>query len=67
MKKSILFLIMGMFFLSTISALEMSAEYDTNIIVRDLENSIKLNLKIENASGGLYNLYTLADVSIQPS
>jgi hypothetical protein len=67
MKKSILFLIMGIFFLSTISALEMSAEYDTNIIVRDLENSIKLNLEIENASEGLYNLYTLADVSIQPS
>lgn len=67
MKKSILFLIMSLLFLSTVSALEISPEYDTNTIVRDLENSIKLTLEITNAPEGIYNLYTLADISIQPS
>ena len=67
MKKSILFLIVSLLFLSTVSALEISPEYDTTTIVRDLENSIKLTLDITGASEGIYNLYTLADISIQPS
>ncbi len=67
MKKSILFLFVSLLFLSTVSALGISPEYDTNIIVRDMENSIKLTLDITDAQPGIYNLYTLADVSIQPS
>ena len=67
MKKLPLFLTMVLLCISFISALEFSAEYDTNILVRDMENSIELTLKIENASEGTYNLYTLSDISIHPS
>ena len=67
MKTLPLFLILGLLCLSTISALEISAESDTNVIVRDIENSIQLTLKITNATPGTYNLYTLADLSIKPS
>jgi len=52
---------------SLASALEMSPEYSTNIIVRDLENSIDLELTITNTTTGIYNLYTLADISIKPT
>lgn len=67
MKKLPLFLITGLLCFSLVSALEISAEYDTNILVHDVDNSIELTLKITNASEGIYNLYTLADISIQPS
>ncbi len=66
MKKISLFLITGLMCLSLVSALEMSAEYSTDVIVRDVENSIELTLEIINASPGTYNLYTLADISIYP-
>ncbi len=67
MKKLLLLLIAGLLCLSLVSTLEMSAEYSTNVIVRDIENSIELILEIDNASAGTYNLYTLADISIRPS
>jgi hypothetical protein len=65
--KKLLFLTLGLLCLTLIPALEMSPEYDTNIIVRDFENSINLELTITNATTGIYNLYTLADISIKPS
>ena len=58
---------MGLFLIYTTSALELSAEYDSKIIVRELGNPIALELEITNVSNGLYNLYTLADVYISPS
>lgn len=67
MKKISLFLIAGLLCLSLVSALEISADYSTNVIVRDVENSIDLTLNIINASQGTYNLYTLADISIYPA
>lgn len=67
MKKILLFLIMTFLCLGLVSALEMSANYSTNVIVKNVNNSITMNLHIRNASAGTYNLYTLADVSIEPS
>ena len=65
--KKISFLLIGLLCLALTSALQMSAEYDTDILVRNVDNSIELKLEISNASAGIYNLYTLADISIKPS
>lgn len=67
MKNLLIFLITGLLCLSTISALDISAEYDTDVIVRDIQNQIELTLEITNATPGIYNLYTLADISLKPS
>jgi len=67
MKKLPLFLTIGLLCLSLVSALEITPEYSSNIIVRDIESPIELTLDINNASAGIYNLYTLADISIDPS
>ncbi len=53
--------------LASASAIQITPEYPTNIIIRDFENSIPLTLEITNATPGIYNLYTLADITIQPS
>lgn len=50
-----------------VSALEMSPEYSTDVIIQGVTNSIDLTLEIKDAPAGTYNLYTLADISIQPS
>ncbi len=65
--KKLLLLLVVLLCLNQISALEIAEEYDTNIIVRDLSNSIELELTITNATEGVYNVYTLADISLQPS
>ena len=65
--KKLFFLVIGLLSLSLVSTLEMSGEYDTNVIVYDVDNSIELMLNITNASSGMYNIYTLADISIKPS
>jgi len=61
------FFLVGLLCLTLVSALDISEEYNNNIIVRDIDNSINLTLTITNASPGLYNVYTLADVSLKPS
>ena len=66
MRKFPLFLI-ALFFLAQASALQITPEYPTNIIIRDFDNSIPLTLEITNATPGTYNLYTLADITIRPS
>lgn len=53
--------------LSLTSALNISAEYNSNVLVPEIESSIELTLTITNATPGTYNLYTLADISITPS
>ena len=67
MKNLTLFLITGLLCFSLVSALELSPEYSSNIMVRDVESPITLTLDILNASKGNYNLYTLADISIDSS
>jgi len=67
MKKLLFFSLIWLLSLNLVSALEISGEYDTNVIVYDVNNSIELMLDISNASSGMYNLYTLADISIKPS
>ena len=67
MKKLLFFSLIWLLSLNLVSALEISGEYDTNVIVYDVNNSIELILDISNASAGKYNLYTLADISIKPS
>ncbi len=52
---------------SVVSALEITPEYSSKVIVRDIESPITLNLNIENASGGTYNVYTLSDILIVPA
>jgi len=53
-------------FVSPVFALEISTDYDSNVIVRDFDNSVDFTLKISNATDGVYNLYSLADVFIEP-
>ena len=65
--KKIILLFATLLLLASVSALEIEAKYDTNIIIQDFENTIELELEISNAIPGTYNLYTLADLSIQPS
>jgi hypothetical protein len=67
MKKTIFLLIVTLFCLTLASSLEMSPKYSTNVLVLDTKNSIELDMEITNASSGTYNLYTLADISIEPS
>lgn len=66
MRKTFL-LLATLFFLASVSAIQITPEYPTNIIIRDFDNSIPLTLKITNATPGTYNLYTLTDISIRPS
>ena len=65
--RNLSFILVILFFVSFVSALDMSAKLDSNVIVRDYENSLNFTLKIENATNGIYNLYTLSDISISPS
>lgn len=60
-------LITVLLFLTSASAVQITPQYDTNVIIRDFDSSIRLTLDITNATPGIYNLYTLADLSIQPS
>jgi len=62
-----LFLIAILFSLSLTSALNISAEYNSNVLIPEIESSIDLTLTITNATPGTYNIYTLADISIKPS
>jgi hypothetical protein len=67
MKNLTLFLITGILCFSLVSALNITPEYNSKILVRDIDSPITLTLNITNASAGTYNLYTLADISISPS
>jgi len=61
------FLLAMLLSLSLASALNISAEYSSNILIPEIDSSIELTLTITNATYGTYNLYTFADVSIRPS
>jgi hypothetical protein len=65
--RKILFLLTALFLLVQTSAIQITPEYPTNIIVKDFDSQIPLTLKITNATPGTYNLYTLADIKITPS
>ena len=65
MRKVLLFT--ALFLLAQASAIQITPEYSTDIIIKDFDSQILLTLKITNATPGTYNLYTLADISIQPS
>ena len=67
MKNLPLFLITGILCLGLVSALNITPEYSSNILVKDVNSPITMTLNITNASKGTYNLYTLADISIEPS
>ena len=67
MNKTLLFFVVGLLCFSMVSALEIHPEYSTNVIVKGVQNSINLTLNIQDAPTGVYNLYTLADISIKPS
>jgi len=67
MKKLSLFLTIALLCFSLVSALELSPEYSSKIIVKDVESPITLDLDILDAEQGTYNIYTLADISIKPS
>jgi len=61
------FFLIGILCLSLVSALDVSEQHDTDILIKDIDNSITLTLSITNASVGLYNIYTLAELSMKPS
>ena len=53
-------------FASFTYGLELEAEYSTKTLVKEYKSPITLDLKIIDAIPGVYNLYTLADISITP-
>jgi len=61
------FFLIGILCLSLVSALDISEQHDTDILVKDIDNFITLSLSISNASVGTYNVYTLAEISMKPS
>lgn len=61
------FFLVGILCLSLVSAIEISEQHDTDILVKDIDNSITLTLSISDAPAGMYNVYTLAEVSMKPS
>jgi len=63
----IVFFLIGILCLSLVSSLDIFEQHDTDILVKDIDNSITLTLSITNASAGLYNIYTLAELLIKPS
>lgn len=65
--RKLLLLFTTILLLASASAIEITPEYPTNIIIKDFDNSIPLTLEIKNATPGTYNLYTLTDVTIRPS
>lgn len=56
----------GLMLLSFAAAVEINEDFDGNVIVREYGNSIRLGLDISNASDGVYNVYTLADIDLEP-
>jgi hypothetical protein len=66
MRKTLL-LFTTLLLLAQASAIQITPEYSTDVIIKDFDSQILLTLKITNATPGTYNLYTLADISIQPS
>jgi len=65
--RTLLALLTIILFITSASALTITPTYETNIIVKDFSSEITLDLEITNATPGIYNLYTLADIKIQPS
>jgi hypothetical protein len=65
--KNLSILLLGILCLSLVSSLNITPEYNSDIIVKDVDSPIIMTLNITNASEGSYNLYTLADISITPS
>ncbi|MFH0712038.1 MAG: hypothetical protein V1889_02920 [archaeon] len=63
----LLFLIAILISLSFASALNISAQYNSNVLIPEIDSSIDLTLTITNATPGTYNLYTLADITTTPS
>lgn len=61
------FFLVGILCLSLVSAIEISEEYDSNILIRDIDDSLTLTLSITDAPAGMYNMYTLAEISTKPS
>jgi hypothetical protein len=60
-------LFLGIFLLSVVSALQIKSEFDTQVILKEFDSEILMTLYITNAPEGLYNVYTLSDLSIKPS
>ncbi len=65
--KKVVALFLGIFLLSVVSALQIKSEFDTQVILKEFDSEILMTLYITNAPEGLYNVYTLSDLSIKPS
>jgi len=65
--KTVPLLLLTLFLISLVQALEFQADYDTTVIVKDYNNPIDFTIKITDAKPGTYNLYTLADLTIEPA
>jgi hypothetical protein len=68
MKMPHIFLIVltGILLINLTSALEITHEFDSNVIIRDFNNPIELTVKITNTTPGNYNFFTLADIYLTP-
>tara|TARA_Y100000310_G_scaffold135179_1_gene134051 strand:- start:381 stop:1727 length:1347 start_codon:yes stop_codon:yes gene_type:complete len=52
--------------ISSVSALTINAESESNVIVPEINHPAKFNLTITGAEEGSYTIYTLTDVEIKP-
>ena len=68
MKMPHIFLIVltGILLINLTLALEITHEFDSNVIIRDFNNPIELTVKITNTTPGNYNFFTLADIYLTP-
>jgi len=66
MKKYLSFVLLLLCF-NLVYALEITATYDSNVIIKELKNPIPVTLKITDAEQGNYNVFSLSDILIEPS
>jgi len=65
-QKLSLLIVIGLFLINFAGALDFSTEMNSNVIVKDFNNPVELTIHITGAVPGDYNVYTLADVSLEP-
>lgn len=65
MRKSII-LVALLMSITFVCSLGLETTYDSNIVVKELNNPVLIDAKISDAKSGTYNFYTLANVYLKP-
>jgi hypothetical protein len=67
MKKLLSLLVLVLFAFGVVSAIEIEESHEGNVLIRDMDGSVDFTLNISEAEPGIYNVYTLSDVVIDPA